>query len=95
MAPGRKRSLPRRTCVQCGAKGDKDRFLRIAGRPGEGWEPDPRGGKAGRGIYLCRGADCIEAFSRRIRTPKGAQRFRMGSCAASLAERLEAWRSGS
>jgi predicted RNA-binding protein YlxR (DUF448 family) len=95
MAPARKRGPPQRTCVQCRAKGDKDRFLRIAGRPGEGWEPDPGAERDGRGFYLCRGTGCIEGFARSIRTPKGARRFRIGSSAASLADILEKWRDRS
>ena len=86
--PDRRR--PQRTCVQCGAKGDKSGFRRIAGRPGEAWEPDPGTGVPGRGLYLCREGDCVEGFARRIRTRKGAARFRLGAHAASLADRLDA-----
>jgi len=95
MAPERKISRPQRTCVQCGVKGDKDGFYRIAGRPGKGWEPDPGGTIPGRGIYLCRDAGCIEGFARRIRTQKGAARWKMGASAATLAAHLEARRDGS
>ena len=80
--------------MQCGAKGHKDGFLRIAGRPGRGWEPDPEARRPGRGIYLCRGTGCIGSFARRIRTPKGARRFRMGASAASLADSLEEGKDG-
>lgn len=94
MTPERDRRAPERTCVQCGAKGPKDGFLRIAGRAGGGFDPDPRAEGAGRGMYLCRETACVEQFARRIRTPKGAARFRMGDAAASLAERLDEWRTG-
>ncbi len=84
---------PQRTCVQCGAVHDRGRLLRIAGKPGAGWAPDPRGTMPGRGIYLCRGGDCIRKFSARIRTPKGGARWRMGAAGAELAERLSAYDS--
>ncbi|MDH3237138.1 MAG: DUF448 domain-containing protein [Deltaproteobacteria bacterium] len=94
MVPQPDRHRPERTCVQCGAKGHKDGFFRIAGRPGKGWEPDPAARRPGRGIYLCRGTGCIGSFARRIRTPKGARRFRMGASAASLADSLEEGKDG-
>ena len=86
------RTLPVRSCVQCGVSGGKGSLLRIAGRPGVGWEPDPEGKKPGRGIYLCREDDCIEGFMRRVRTPKGGARWKMGPGGAVLADRLaECW----
>ncbi len=91
MAPERRGHRPQRTCVQCGAKGDKDGFLRIAGRPGREWEPDPGAERSGRGFYLCRGSGCIEDFAKNIRTQKGSRRFRVGASAASLADALEKW----
>lgn len=94
MDPGRSRR-PQRTCVQCRTKGDKDRFLRIAGRPGTAWELDPRGTRPGRGIYLCRDAGCLGEFARMIRTKKGAARLRMGGSAEALADQVEAFLAGS
>jgi predicted RNA-binding protein YlxR (DUF448 family) len=91
MIPERRRHRPQRMCVQCGAKGDKEGFFRIAGRPGRGWDPDPEAKSSGRGIYLCRSTSCLEGFAKRIRTRKGAARLRMGASAASLADHLEAW----
>jgi predicted RNA-binding protein YlxR (DUF448 family) len=76
--------------VQCGFTGEKRQLLRIAGKPGEGWQPDPDGILPGRGIYLCRRAECIERFSRRIRTEKGGARWKMGRTGIDLAERLTA-----
>jgi hypothetical protein len=91
MPPRRSSSAgPQRTCVQCGAVHPKERLLRIAGKPGAGWTPDPRGTMPGRGIYLCRGGDCIRKFSARVRTPKGGARWKMGAAGAELAERLSA-----
>lgn len=85
------RRFPERTCVQCGASGRKESFLRIAGRPGSGWDPDPGGRKPGRGIYLCRTAECVAGFARRLRTPKGAARWKMGIDGAVLADKVSAW----
>ncbi len=94
MIPERKPGRPQRTCVQCGAKADKDGLFRIVGRPGKRWDPDPGGKMPGRGIYLCRGTGCMEEFARRIRTRKGASRLRMGASAPSLADHLEACGEG-
>jgi len=85
---------PQRTCVQCGAVLPKGRLLRIAGRPGAGWAPDPRGTLPGRGIYLCPGGDCIAKFSARVKTSKGGARWKMGAAGAELAERLAGFCSG-
>ncbi len=85
------KAVPVRSCVQCGASGNKDSLLRIAGRPGRGWEPDPGGKMPGRGIYLCRKAECVGGFAKRIRTPKGGARWRLGPGGAVLAERIVAW----
>lgn len=94
MAPPRERRSPRRTCVQCRRPGDKETFLRIAGRPGERWEPDPERSRPGRGLYLCRDDACIGGFARALRTRKGAARWRMGAYAGELADRVEACRRG-
>lgn len=91
MIPPSEVRAPRRTCVQCGETGGKRSFLRIAGRPERGWEPDPEGLKPGRGIYVCRNAACVEEFVKRIRTPKGGARWKMGSSGAALADRVAAW----
>ncbi|MBI5419834.1 MAG: YlxR family protein [Deltaproteobacteria bacterium] len=85
------RRYPLRTCVQCGSGSFKESFLRIAGRPETGWEPDPDGRKPGRGIYLCRKTECVDGFVRRIRSPKGAARWKMGSAGAALADRVASW----
>ncbi len=82
---------PQRTCVQCGRRGGKREFLRIAGRPGGDWSPDRDGRMPGRGIYLCRESGCVEGFLRRIRSAKGASRWKMGAAGAVLADRLAAW----
>jgi predicted RNA-binding protein YlxR (DUF448 family) len=81
---------PQRTCVQCGTASDKERLLRIAGRPGSEWTPDPDGLLPGRGIYLCRDGACVEKFAERIRTRKGGARWRMGEAGGELADRLAA-----
>lgn len=87
-------SAPQRTCVQCGAVREKGGLLRIAGRPGVGWAPDPAGRLQGRGIYLCPAGDCVDRFAARIRTPKGGARWKMGAAGRELADRLAASRHG-
>jgi predicted RNA-binding protein YlxR (DUF448 family) len=89
--PARNSHVPRRRCVQCGTDGAKPSFLRVAGRPGTGWEPDPDGRKPGLGLYVCRNAECVERFTRRIRSEKGGARWKMGSRGAELAEQLTVW----
>ena len=86
--------VPQRTCVQCGAVRDKGGLLRIAGKPGAGWTPDPGGKLPGRGIYLCPVGECVGRFAARIRTPKGAARWKMGAAGGELADRLAASRHG-
>jgi len=81
---------PLRTCVQCGAVAEKRRLLRIAGRPGSAWAPDPAGVMPGRGIYLCLEGGCVERFASRIRTRKGGARWKMGDGGMELADRLTA-----
>lgn len=88
-APG-----PRRTCVQCGAVREKAGLLRIAGKPGVGWTPDPGGKLPGRGIYLCPVGECVDRFAARIRTAKGGARWKMGAAGKELADRLTASRPG-
>jgi predicted RNA-binding protein YlxR (DUF448 family) len=85
---------PERTCVQCGAKDAKGELLRVAGKPRQGWRPDPRGILPGRGIYLCRREPCVSGFVKRLGTPKGRARLGMGPQEGpELARALEAlWR---
>lgn len=91
MGPSPEPHIPRRTCVSCGRTGDKQTFLRIAGRPGGAWGIDPEGRKPGRGIYLCREEKCIRRFARRLHTRKGGDRWKMGRDAGELAEQVESW----
>jgi predicted RNA-binding protein YlxR (DUF448 family) len=87
-------SEPLRTCVQCGAVREKGGLLRIAGKPGAGWAPDPGGKLPGRGVYLCPAGECVDRFAARIRTPKGGARWKMGAAGKELADRLAASRRG-
>ncbi len=79
--------------MQCGDVREKSVLLRIAGRPGAGWEPDPGRKLPGRGIYLCPAGECVERFAARIRTPKGGARWKMGITGTELADRLVVMRA--
>jgi predicted RNA-binding protein YlxR (DUF448 family) len=51
--PGRRRHIPRRTCVVCRATGDKRALTRLVRTPDDGVHVDPTGKRNGRGAYLC------------------------------------------
>lgn len=53
----RKRHIPERTCVACGARKPKAELLRIARSPEGQVSCDPTGKAPGRGAYVC-GPDC-------------------------------------
>ena len=58
--------VPERTCIGCGLKSHKDELVRIVlYRDDEadtaGIAVDPSGRMKGRGAYLCRKSECLEA----------------------------------
>ena len=52
---------PSRTCVVCRAARDKRDLLRVVRLPDGGVVFDETGKLAGRGAYVCRGRECIDA----------------------------------
>lgn len=58
------RQAPQRTCVGCRRTRAKAQLLRIARTP-QGIHHDPHQRLPGRGAYLCRDPDCIEAARHR------------------------------
>ena len=56
-----KRKPPGRTCIGCGAVKEKKELVRIVKSPEGSFSLDPTGRANGRGAYLCRSSDCLEA----------------------------------
>ena len=59
------RRAPERTCVGCRGKAGKGDLVRLARRPDAGVRVDVSGVSPGRGAYVHRDAECIEAALRR------------------------------
>jgi len=62
--------IPERTCIACGARGRQADFLRVAARDGgtpviDQLADAKKGREPGRGAYLCRRLDCVEAALKR------------------------------
>ena len=55
--------IPIRTCVACGAKGDKHRLVRFV-LEGDRLVKDPLGRRPGRGAYICPTEACSERLSK-------------------------------
>ena len=52
--------VPQRTCIACGAKGDKREFIRVASSPDKGICIAAARDEGGRGAYLCPRKECWE-----------------------------------
>jgi predicted RNA-binding protein YlxR (DUF448 family) len=61
------RRQPVRTCLGCGATGDKREFMRLLRTPEGDVAWDPSGKANGRGAYVHPSADCFEAAVRKRR----------------------------
>ena len=57
-----RRHTPERTCLACGAKGEKRQFLRFVRTAAGTVEIDRSGRAPGRGAYLCRRSACWTAM---------------------------------
>jgi len=55
----RQKHVPERTCIACRSAKGKRELIRLVSSPA-GIEIDPRGKKAGRGVYLCPCSTCWE-----------------------------------
>ena len=78
------RREPERTCVGCRARSSKPDLLRVARTP-EGVRVDPAGKLPGRGAYVHREAQCVEAALKR----KAFERALRASLDAGEAARLK------
>ncbi len=59
-----KRKVPQRTCTGCGEVRDKRDLIRILRTPEGEYTVDDTGRKNGRGAYICRRKECLEAAIR-------------------------------
>ncbi|MGI6735710.1 MAG: RNase P modulator RnpM [Anaerovoracaceae bacterium] len=59
-----RKKVPMRRCIGCMESKPKKELLRIAYYEGE-LRLDPEGRARGRGVYLCRSADCVAKARRR------------------------------
>lgn len=68
------KKAPIRTCIACGANGDKRQLVRFVRTPQGHVTCDASGKAAGRGAYLCANAECFATarkkrlFDARLRT---------------------------
>ena len=53
--------IPQRSCIVCRESKDKSELLRIVRRPDGSVVIDQTGHEAGRGAYVCRSGDCMQA----------------------------------
>lgn len=57
-----KSKIPMRTCIGCGEKQSKGEMLRIVKTSEGEFHIDPTGRLNGRGCYVCRKAECMDAL---------------------------------
>lgn len=71
------RHIPERSCVGCRRRGPKDSFIRLVRTTASGVVIDAEGHVQGRGVYICRSAECLgkarkkAAFKRALRVDEG------------------------
>ncbi|MGD8237250.1 MAG: YlxR family protein [Armatimonadota bacterium] len=71
----RRKRVPQRSCVACGAQGAKRELLRVVRTPQGAVAYDPTHKAPGRGAYVCRDKRCVEkamrsrALSRSLKAP--------------------------
>ena len=51
---------PQRRCVGCMTSYNKNTLIRVLRKPNNEIIVDPTGGMDGRGVYLCRNAECLK-----------------------------------
>jgi predicted RNA-binding protein YlxR (DUF448 family) len=57
----RRKHVPLRSCIACQARRPKRELIRIVRTPEGTFEIDPKGKRAGRGAYVCRNQNCLNA----------------------------------
>ena len=68
--PARPRRLPQRTCVGCGATGDKRELVRVVRTPEGQALADTTGKRPGRGAYICLRPECWQTALKKGRLEK-------------------------
>ena len=58
--PKQLKHVPQRTCIACRKVKNKRELMRLVRIPDNSVEVDETGKKPGRGVYLCRNAECWE-----------------------------------
>jgi predicted RNA-binding protein YlxR (DUF448 family) len=93
---GRRKRIPRRTCVACRQVQGKRALVRIVRTAGGGVQVDPTGKLAGRGAYLCGNRDCWNMalaqrrLDRALKTKVSADAMaRLAEYARDLPERVD------
>lgn len=61
MSEKRRKHVPLRSCIACQARRPKRELIRIVRTPEGTFEIDPKGKRAGRGAYVCRNQNCLNA----------------------------------
>lgn len=67
----KRKKVPMRMCVGCGAKRPKREMLRIVRTPEGEFTVDVTGRKNGRGCYICPNAECMEITCKQKKLAKG------------------------
>ncbi len=55
------RKIPQRKCAGCEQMKDKKQLIRVVHTPQDEFLLDLTGKKSGRGVYICKSAECLEA----------------------------------
>ncbi len=65
-----KRKIPMRMCTGCGEMKPKQELVRVVRGPEGDVSLDLTGKKPGRGAYICRSAECLQAARKKRRLEK-------------------------
>ena len=66
----RERKIPMRMCTGCGEMKPKSELVRVVREPDGTVSVDVTGKKSGRGAYICRAVECLQAARKKRRLEK-------------------------